>query len=237
MDKKLREYLKTLDAETEETKKLEHSIEQKKEKFENEIISKLKNYYNKIEEKRAEFLRSIKSEIDLLKQKKDERKKIERNIIATVSIGDLVAEIKKITAKTRSSGVEIYIDNLFYPWGRVNDQQLEKNILSGEFCPQFDVHIFNKNYKTNPIFFYKKIVQVSPYLQFKDGKSFSKSCIIDYGANTSSIKIKNYENMMLKFTVKDLTRDSNAWEPVDIIRNAVINCIERENNKKQTMGD
>lgn len=213
LKKSIRDYVKL----TETIEKKREIIRKEKEKFESSLTYSRQNVAEN-DLKRAIFYKELKGSLKELEDLERKKRVMEITPVASVRLGNLMKELS-----TNSGGVEIIVDPVEFPWGKFRLDKLKESIAKGDFVGPIDITIFNKT----STFYYLRRLELNPTLQFADGSSLKDNIVINNRNIPTLITFKNNDDLMIPFTLKELFKESDAWDGKKL-RNAVIKCVKNQ---------
>jgi len=221
MEQHLKESIKDYSKLISTIEKKKEIIKKKKEDFELSLEKGRKNTeINR--EKRAIFYKELKDSLKEIEDLEKKKRVMEISPVANVSLGSLLKELSKI-CKNSDSGMEIIVDPVVFPWGKYRLDKLKESICNGDFVGPIDITIFNKL----STFYYLRRLELNPTLKFADGSSLKDNIVINSRQTPTLITFKNNDNLMIPFTLKQLFKESDAWDGKKL-RNAVIKCVKNQ---------
>ena len=244
-----------IDKEDEERDSFREKTKLERKEFEEKIAIERKEFEKKISDDEKEFekamhtlrkkLKCLLSEFHLL-----------YNDSVSVRFGDLINELSRLTGiKVSNIEVNTYYNVVFnggYTRHTINELLDSANISirhgGDESRPNFEVVLKDSTFGSDAdtdrcafLYFIRSNVKLDEVQA--DGKMFLEHCTatksVDYinferqEYTTLNVK-KNIPDLILKISLKDLVRgsDTKCWYPADIMKQAVINCVEKSQEKE-----
>lgn len=198
---------------------LQKDIKKKRESFQASIKNK---QGASVEVKRALFHKEIKSLLVKINDLEHQKRVLETKYEFHVSLGELISELSKSFRATNGNELQVIVDPVQFPWGKVQPSKLQEYIQKGLFTASIDITIFN-NMTT---FYYLRRLQLGPYLKFADNGRLKDNVKINNSTIPTQINFVNDGNIMIPFTLKELFKESDAWDS-KTLRNAVVSIVEK----------
>ena len=152
----------------------------------------------------------------------------------SIRLGDLVKELANLVGiDDKDIGVEVKNDCILD--GEYNKSSILSNKIKKYYWNDYwKVILFlNKKYQS---FCYQMVFKLNLNDVQNDGKTLLEHCTVTvehvgFGECYTFINInKNIDDLVLNIPISDLIRDSaTTWYPVELINQAVGNCVERSN--------
>lgn len=228
-------------------------INEERVTFEEKIAIERKEFEKKISDDEKEFEKAMHT-----LRKKLEHLLSEFHLLyndsTSVRFGDLINELSRLTG-IKVSNIEVDINyNVVFNGGYTRhtiNELLDSASISirhggDESRPNFEVVLKDSTFGSDAdrcafLYFIRSNVKLDEVQA--DGKMFLEHCTatksVDYinferqEYTTLNVK-KNIPDLILKISLKDLVRgsDMKCWYPADIMKQAVINCVSRGNERE-----
>ena len=206
------------------------------------IRHNLANRNSRIEDK----IRKFEEKIKLMS---NEATKVHNRIYSlgwapvSVRLGDLIGELVNLTGIDMSNVMinANVIQLLSLPGNRSEEVSKSLNTTYGNFRFNHGILISGKGTSSGSLLFCYLIHLNSMLSDVQaDGKTLLEHCTVDVEYDMvdknicTSLNIKdNIDDLILRIPLSKLASDSNAgWYPADLITQAVINCVEKSQEKE-----
>ena len=242
-----------IDKEDEERDSFREKTKLERKEFEEKIAIERKEFEKKISDDEKEFEKAMHTLRKKLEHLLSEFHLLYNDSVS-VRFGDLINELSRLTGiKVSNIEVNTYYNVVFnggYTRHTINELLDSANISirhgGDESRPNFDVVLKDSTFGSDAdrcafLYFIRSNVKLDEVQA--DGKMFLEHCTatksVDYinferqEYTTLNVK-KNISDLILKISLKDLVRgsDTKCWYPADLIKQAVINCVERSQEKE-----
>lgn len=201
--------------------------------FEERIAVERRNFEERLANERKCFEQMMNS---LRERKINLSEKYTTLSLGTISIrlGDLVKELANLVGiDDKDIGVEVKNDCILD--GEYNKSSILSNKIKKYYWNDYWKVILFLN-KKQQSFCYQMVFKLDLNEIQDDGKTLLEHCTVTvehvgFGECYTFINInKNIDDLVLNIPISDLIRDSaTTWYPVDLINQAVGNCVERSN--------
>lgn len=222
-----------------EYQELLKNIKLKQEEVEDKKFNFLKNITLSSKKKSAMGVKSFYFERDVIKPLLKEIEEMtfavhtmEITHFTKVKLGDLIEELKNIM-NLKNKEIIVDISDIKFAFKKpATRDDIIHYVENKQFNPDFVLYLYHKMYEqpnTPNNFFYMKHIPFNTSLRFDKGSL--KENITTQGFPVD-IRFKDINSMYVKFGLKELISENEAWMPIEPLRTAVINCTKKELEKE-----
>lgn len=155
--------------------------------------------------------------------------------VVSIRLGDLIEELANLLEINLSDiMVNIYCNTIFSEERTI--EEIVKSINQRTIKEDNDIfwRLMLYSNKEEHSFCYKMLFKADLNSKQKDGKTLLEHCTIIPWTVYTCLKVnEDYDDLLINIPLSYLTIDSDSfWYPADVITQAVINCVEKSQEKE-----